>query len=162
MTIKNITLLLFAFMGLLSMNRCNKDSNDHLLGHNNSESVVTFSMLNGNHFVLEVDRIADHPNVQSPFDELDENDYASIDNGNQYFVSFSDDIQTITLLPDSVSGLMEKDTNVLKQYNLDDGLFAGGRFVVWIDDDGFEAEYTIYGSGVPIIQSERGGLTLSD
>jgi hypothetical protein len=37
-------------------------------------------------------------------------------------------------------------------------LFAGGRFVVWSSDGGFEAEYTVYGSGVPIISSERGPL----
>ena len=50
------------------------------------------------------------------------------------------------------------DTEEYKKYDLDKGLFAGGRFFVWITEGQFEAEYTIYGSGVPIIRSERGYL----
>jgi hypothetical protein len=42
-------------------------------------------------------------------------------------------------------------------YDLIDS-FAGGRFVIWQDVDGLQAELTVYGSGRPIVFSERGSL----
>jgi len=42
--------------------------------------------------------------------------------------------------------------------NITKDTFAGGRFVVWAADVGLQAELTIYGSGVPIVSSERGPL----
>jgi hypothetical protein len=39
-------------------------------------------------------------------------------------------------------------------YELTGGTMAGGRFVI----SGGRAELTIYGSGVPIVESERGTL----
>jgi len=41
-----------------------------------------------------------------------------------------------------------------RRFDLQKGVFAGGRFVV----RGDEGEVTIYGSGVPIVSSERGKL----
>jgi hypothetical protein len=121
---------------------------------------ATFSLLGGNVFILEVNRISEHPNVQFPSDQLNENDYMEIDQGSKYEVSFREDMLTISILNDSISGSLVEDNEEYKKYRLDKGLFAGGRFVVWITDDRFEAEYTIYGSGVPIIRSERGWLKL--
>jgi hypothetical protein len=46
-------------------------------------------------------------------------------------------------------------------FDLQEGTFAGGRFVVWSTKQGLQAELTIYGSGVPIISSERGALLRS-
>ncbi len=40
-------------------------------------------------------------------------------------------------------------------FELDEGTFAGGRFVVTDN----EASLTIYGSGLPIVSSEKGTLT---
>jgi hypothetical protein len=37
--------------------------------------------------------------------------------------------------------------------------FAGGRFAVWPGQTSLQAELTIYGSGVPIVSSEREALT---
>ena len=67
-------------------------------------------------------------------------------------------MQTISIMHDSISGTIMESTEQYKQYDLDEGLFAGGRFNVWITDGAFEAEFTVYGSGVPIIRSERGFL----
>jgi len=39
-------------------------------------------------------------------------------------------------------------------------LAIGGRFVVQVGAPNFQAEYTAYGSGVPIVSSTRGALTL--
>ena len=117
-----------------------------------------FLLLGGNDFIFEVSRISEHPNVQFPSDQLKENDYVEINHGSEYEVSFSEDMQTISIMHDSISGTIMEGTEEYKKYDLDKGLFAGGRFIVWITEDQFEAEYTIYGSGVPIVRSERGYL----
>ena len=64
----------------------------------------------------------------------------------------------VTIEPGSIRGQKTNKDDESKFYELDEGVFAGGRFVVWINNDSFEAELTIYGSGVPIIKSERGYL----
>lgn len=69
-------------------------------------------------------------------------------------------MRTISIMGDSISGTLMEGTEEYKEYDLDKGLFADGRFVVWITDSNFEAEYTVYGSGAPIIRSERGPLSL--
>lgn len=119
---------------------------------------ATFLLLGGNVFILEVSRISENPDVQFPSDQIIENEYIEIYHGSEYEVSFSKDMQTISIMNDSISGLIVEDNEEYKKYGLDKGLFAGGRFVVWITDGLFEAEYTIYGTGVPIIRSERGYL----
>jgi hypothetical protein len=43
-------------------------------------------------------------------------------------------------------------------YSLVAGVFAGGRIVVWREAGGIQAELTIYGSGVPVVRSERGSV----
>ena len=133
-------------------------SGDKSIDDMDNSVAVQFTILNGSNFVFHVNRRADHPDVQLPFEELQETDYITTNNGRQYRVNFSENIETIIIIPDSISGTLEKDTDELKQYALKEGLFAGGRFIVWIANNRFEAEYTIYGSGVPIIQSERGYL----
>jgi len=129
-----------------------------LLSCSNDNYEASFILLGGNDFILEVNRISEHPNVQFPSDQLDENDYVEIDHGSEYEVSFSENTQTIWIMNDSISGTIMEDTEEYKKYDLNKGLFAGGRFVVWINEGQFEAEYTIYGSGVPIIRSDRGYL----
>ena len=44
-------------------------------------------------------------------------------------------------------------------YDLDEGTFAGGRFVVWAGEKGLQAELTIFGSAVPLRYGGRGALT---
>ena len=122
------------------------------------EYVAEFSLLDGNDFVLEVDRISESPNVQFPMDDLQESDYEETNEGTQYNVAFSEDGQMVTIEPGSIRGQKTNDGDESKLYELDEGVFAGGRFVVWINNDSFEAELTIYGSGVPIVISERGYL----
>ena len=129
-----------------------------LFSCSNDDYEANFLPLSGNDFILEVNRISDQPNVQFPSVQLEENDYEEINHGSEYEVSFSVDMQTISIMQDSIFGKIMEGTEEYRKYDLDKGLFAGGRFVVWITDSKFEAEYTIYGSGVPIIRSERGYL----
>ena len=118
-----------------------------------------FLSLKGNIFILEINRISELPNVQFPSDQLEENEYVEISDGSEYEISFSDNLQIISIMPASISGTILEDTKDHKKYDLNIGLIAGGRFIVWITEEKFEAEYTVYGSGVPIIRSERGYLS---
>lgn len=124
------------------------------------DDTIGFSLLNGNNFVLKVDRVSNNPNVQFPRDSLLESDYVATSNDIQYDVTFSVDGQIVTIEPGSISGGKINDGEESKLYKIVEGLFAGGRFVIWKNNEDFEAEYTIYGSGIPIIRSERGNLEL--
>ena len=148
-----LTIVLFYLIGC-----SDNKSNDDFTITADTDFLAEFTLLGGGNFLLKVNRIVNHPDVQFPYEELEEIDYQNTSEGRQYEVSFSENIETITILPDSISGTLEKDENELKQYVLVKGLFAGGRFIIWITNNKFEAEFTIYGSGVPIIQSERGCL----
>ncbi len=121
--------------------------------------VADFSLLNGNDFLLKVDRILETPNIQLLPDDLQENDYKETNEGAQYHVTLSADGQMVTIEPGSMRGQRVNDGDESKIYELDEGVFSGGRFVIWIHNDRFEAELTIFGSGVPIVKSERGYLT---
>jgi hypothetical protein len=124
------------------------------------DDTVEFSLLNGNNFILKVDRVSNTPNVQFPHDSLQEGDYIATNEEIKHDVIFSENGQIVTIEPGSVSGEKINNGEESKLYELVEGLFAGGRLVIWINHEDFEAEYTIYGSGVPIIRSERGKLEL--
>ena len=123
------------------------------------------SQLDGESYTLEVDRIANNPDVQFPLESLQEADYEATDDGNRYEVRFSAIPETVTIsgrpageAPVILTGTIVADDEELRRYGVDEVLFAGGRFDVWIADDHFEAELTVYGTGIPIIRSERGRL----
>lgn len=124
-----------------------------------------FQPLSGNQFILEVDRVAEHPVVQSPSDLLDEKDFSSVSLELEYEVTFSKDQKSVFIesstLSEPVSGTLSEETEAYKSYNLTEGLFAGGRLIIWVTGTAFQAEYTVYGSGIPIIRSERGFLNPS-
>jgi hypothetical protein len=46
-------------------------------------------------------------------------------------------------------------------FDLIEGTFAGGSFGVSAEDDGPEARLTLFGSGVPVLSSERCPLRAS-
>lgn len=117
---------------------------------------VDFKVLSGSEYVFVTDRVVMHPEVSFPSDTLKESDYTKSGTLTSYNISFSDDGSTITI-SDTISGSRTNQGNIIK-YDITDDLFAGGRFMVWKNGDHFEAEFTIYGSGVPIIRSERGIL----
>jgi hypothetical protein len=121
---------------------------------------VDFSMLNGKTFILKVNRISVGPGVQFPADSLTESNYTATNENIQHEVTFTANGQSVSISPGPVAGSKEKDNGVCKFYELSDGLFAGGRFLIWISNDEFQGEFTVYGSGVPIIRSERGELEL--
>lgn len=125
----------------------------------NEEELSDFTALNGNIYLLTVNKIAKQPKVSSPMDELKESDYNVTTEGKVYAVSFGVNGSQVTLEPGTIRG--EKTTSIdktIRYYNLTSGVFAGGRFEVRSKSSGMEGELTIYGSGLPIISSERGSL----
>jgi hypothetical protein len=140
----------YLFIAFLFCTLCKKSDNN--------DDTVDFSSLNGGNYILKVDRISKSPDVRFPNDSLNESYYTASDEGTRYEISFSEDGQSISIAPASVSGVKTNDSKVSKRYDLVQGVFAGGRFIIWTDNTSFQAEYTIYGSGVPIIKSERGKL----
>jgi len=143
-----LTIWLIAVCLLFSMCKKQEDKNEK----------IDFPMLNGSSFILKVNRISQGQGAQFPADILTESNYTATNEDIQHEVTFTEDGQSVSISPGPVAGSKEKDNEVCKFYELSDGLFAGGRFLIWIDNDEFEAEFTVYGSGVPIIRSERGIL----
>ncbi len=125
-----------------------------------TDNAVDYSDLNGRKFILKVDRVAVGPDVRYPDDVLLEDDYTLTDEDIRHEVTFSENGDEITIEPGLVKGAKTKDDEESLYFQLGDGLFAGGRFVIWIDKKDFRAEMTIYGSGIPVIRSERGILEL--
>lgn len=123
-----------------------------------TDNTLDFSELNGREFILKIDRLALGPDVRYPDDVLQEDDYTLTDEDIRHEVTFSEDGMEITIEPGPVKGIRTKDDEGSLYFQLGEGLFAGGRFVIWIDSRDFEAELTIYGSGIPVVRSERGLL----
>ena len=116
---------------------------------------------NGGSFVFVVNRewADEGPDGPAfPHDELDEEDYRPVDDGPRHAVEVSADGARVEVGENPMVG-ERKDAGATRiAYDLSEGLFAGGRFVVWETEEGLEAELTIYGSGRPIVQSERGRI----
>lgn len=114
-------------------------------------------------WTLVVDRAWDGQSgdIQFPDDPLTEADYVPVaagpsyavvvsQGGNRVAITGSGGTLTGTLSP--VGGLNRLD------YDLTGGTFAGGRFLVWSGTTTLQGELTLYGSGLPIVKSERGSL----
>ena len=123
-----------------------------------------------NDFVFEVNRIYEYSGEGYPMGDLQESQYSKTTDERQHDVGFSDDGEKVT-----INWLVQEPTELVLigaqkvpylensiEYDIQDGYLPGGRFTVWITDSRFEAELTIYGSGVPISMSERGDLVPKD
>ena len=152
---KQIIHIVICFSLLLLLVRCEVSDQSY-------KNVAEFSLLDGNEFELKVDRISERPDVQFPMDDLKGSDYRETNEGAVYNVTLSEDGQMVIIEPGSIRGVKVMNGDKSKLYELEEGVFAGGRFIVWIRNNRFEAELTIYGSGVPIVKSERGYLRISN
>jgi len=131
-----------------------------MVGCNKTDENIDKSspILDRNNYVLEINRISERPDVQFPTDALTENNYEEVNEGLHYAITISSNGQTITIEPGAITGRRLSDIEESLFFELDGGVFAEGRFIVWTTENNIEAELTIYGSGVPIIKSERGYL----
>ena len=123
------------------------------------KSDLNFQSLDGGNFELNVDRALESAaSVQFPMDDLQEINYKELNEVTIYNVKFSEDGRIVVIEPGSIYGQKTNNSVESIYYELGKGTFAGGRFIVWINNNEFEAELTIYGSGLPIVKSERGYL----
>jgi hypothetical protein len=109
---------------------------------------------------LQVDRHwnGDLAGVLFPEMALDEDDYEPVADAAPYDMLVSDGWHFVSIGTAPSLGELSAGATSTLHYELTKGTFAGGRFLVWVTPNGLEAELTIYGSGVPIISSERGRL----
>ncbi len=119
-------------------------------------------------WTLQVDRAWDGKAgaPQFPSDTLDESAYRRVTDGATYRVEVSDGgrqatLSDVTGTPGvfmAFTGRRGKATDSSVQYDFDSNaiIFAGARLVVWQTASGLQGEWTVYGSGVPIVKSERG------
>ena len=109
---------------------------------------------------FQVDRSWDGSSdgVQLPTDPLSEDDFTPVVDGPDLLVVVSHDGDRVVIGTDGLEGVRAAPSGDLVYYDLGAGTFAGGRFLVWAAEDCLQAELTIFGSGLPVLKSERGGL----
>jgi hypothetical protein len=125
-----------------------------------SQGAAQADALGDGTWTLRVDREWDRVsgNIRHPSDPLEEADYRPVTDGSTYPVTVTDAVAIVSVGAPPMSGARDMGRDDRYYYDLTEGAFAGGRFVVWVSDGGLQAELTIYGSGVPIVRSERGSL----
>lgn len=97
--------------------------------------------------------------AQLPSDPLPDAAYVPVTSGATLPVVVSDAGARVTIGSESpLVGSRVNESEAAVTYDLAESTFAGGRFVVWPQGQGLQAEVTIYGSGLPIVQSRRGAL----
>lgn len=129
--------------------------------HEGSSQAVQLSSLAGSEQLFQVNRVWDGSSggmPQYPYEELLETDYNFVSDGSTYRVAFSQDGSGVEIGDTPIVGGVPESDEGRRRYELQEGAFAGGRFVVWVGDEDLHAELTLYGSGLPIVQSERGIL----
>jgi hypothetical protein len=105
-----------------------------------------------------------------PSDDVPEDEYEPASGpAKGHSLRFSGDGDEVELRPEAgelpvstkptVRGKRQGPAAGVLRYTLTDGLFAGGRFVVRRGETSFEAELTVYGSGIAIVASQRGHLS---
>ncbi len=112
---------------------------------------------------VRIDRMGGSEDPEEAFGVLPEARYQPIENGPTYRVVISEQGSRASVegtrgtTQVAVRGKRTSTTDEQAWYELTDA-FAGGRFVVWQSTTGLQGELTVYGSGRPIISSERGAL----
>jgi hypothetical protein len=114
---------------------------------------------------LRVDRTFDQREQPStPAQELRSESYRAAPPTDRWVVSIEGAKLVLTAIdPASAQGSVRLEGREMpsvytgeRRFELDEGAFAGGRFVI----RGDEAELTMFGSGVPVVSSERGKLVV--
>src|SRR3989339_328335 len=107
----------------------------------------------------QVDNAVGESTLDEYADESQEGTTGVLTDGDGYLVVFSNGQESVAVGDTPLLGEQASYADGRREYDLTTGTFAGGRFIVWPGAAGLQAELTIYGSGVPIISSERGALT---
>lgn len=113
---------------------------------------------------LRIDRVWHPAGGRIPTSlELPDADFRLVSNGPRYSVVVSDHGRSISILEQGankprVTGT-RRTSGERVSFELEEGLFAGGRLSVWASASALEAEFLIYGSGVLLVAGERGALS---
>ena len=142
----------FFVIFILSISSCKND---------NSNNSKDDELCSGSYQFLITDTLQRPVNIQFPHDTLLAEHYIPDNSGRSFCVRFSVAKDTVYLMNDSIIGVIDVTNDVTHTYSLEN-TFAGGRFVVWYNMTPMSAEYTVYGSGLPVILSERGNLIWRD
>jgi len=127
--------------------------------HPDAAISLTLADFSDGSWTLRVDRaLRTGTPITTPTQTLSEQDYAPVAEKTEYAVVVSKNAQQISGGTPAWSGARAAGDAAHANFDLSAGTFAGGRFVVWAAEDGLQAELTLYGSGVPIVKSERGAL----
>lgn len=117
------------------------------------------TLLTDGSWQLQVQRVLRDPAaVQLPSQVLTEADYVPSTEGTTHAVVISMQGQRVSIGDAPWSGARSAGDDQPITFELADGTPAGGRFSIWEAAEGLQAELTIYGSGRPIVLSERGAL----
>ena len=151
------TLRLLLWLPLLAA--CSATEAGEADGGETGSATATVLLTDGT-WALRVDRAWDGTSGSPglPSDELQESDYDPVDDGPVYAVVVSESGAAVAVGDGPMRGARTSAGAERSTYELGDGTFAGGRIVAWANAAGLEAELTIYGSGRPIVASERGDL----
>jgi hypothetical protein len=118
---------------------------------------VSYPFPEGN-YTLALTHTAGRPAVRLPSDPIPEASYQPASGLKTLHLSFSEGGKQVKIMPDGVSGTLEKEKGALRVYRLSQGLFAGGRLTVEDTSAGLVSTYTVFGSGEPVLSSKRGTL----
>jgi len=132
-------------------------------GQADTDSVPTFRLadLADGSWVFVPDREGIRERIAFSHGPLREEAYAPAGDTVDCAVEVSDHARRVTVGPATPEGARlaffrsESDSTRL-EFQLRE--WAGGRFIVWAVGDSLQAELTIYGSGVPVVESRRGSL----
>jgi hypothetical protein len=111
-------------------------------------------------WLLQVNRRwnGDLTGIDSSSTPLPQEDYEPTSDGTSYVVRLARDWFEASIGDEPLLGELTTEPGDKLTYEITTGTTAGGRLVIWTDASGLQAELTIYGSGVPIVSSERGPL----
>jgi hypothetical protein len=143
-------------MGLASLMACGEGRQPSAV----SDSDLAQAFRDGA-WVLTVDRTLRNGVSASgfPATPLSEVDFAPVLGGPVYRLAVSQHAAQIEIAEPRMVGQLEQAIAERLTYRLVEGTpSAGGRMVLWREQGGLQAELTIYGSGVPVVKSERGPI----
>lgn len=140
---------------------CSSAGTDHKDLSQDSATPTLSDFTNGT-WKLYVDREWDGTTgtVAFPTGLLEESWYVPVVSGPVYPIVVYDQGLWIAIGTTPLKGQRFTSSDSEVRYDITEGAFAGGLFVARSSATGLQGELTIYGSGVPIISSERGPLVL--
>ena len=118
-------------------------------------------VLKDGEYTLKVTHDADLSGIQFPHSPIPDAAYKPEKDANPLRLQFSEKGKKVTILPDKVSGTLQKKTAAERIYSLSGGGSAGGQLRLNQTATGIIGTYTLYGSGLPVLFSKRGVVTPS-